>query len=509
MTAVTASRMSAACRRGRWYGSAGVSPYGWRALRACSTALFTRSWSTRFGSAKPIHRRTWPVGMIDADFISLDARVQQAALAQRQWRTEVREAPESALHDDPFVGHRAVASRSTFQSLGQLPAEMPLRDALLAWVGALTLDRVTLEDRVEVETAWRVDRHVGGSRAKHAPTVRELSMQAALGMQPEQRAEAATALVRRAEDASSDALFWLARRQEAARQLGLNSLMELEAPFAPTVRPADAAARVLAHTDALASEALAGAAQWQEALAAGTASDAREGWPTHVSMQWIEDLVRKGGWLAAIVPELGSVAAALCGASFARVLSRFGVAYCRAAGRQLSPIFSLYDRPFDARIAGYGWLTGSWLMSRSFLRRKLGLGEDSARDAARSFGRCMLIAARVTALQAAVAACPGPTEARAVHLQIGATALKAELPAELCGVLPRYRPGASSWLAGALYSAAMSEQLVAQFDDDWFDNPRAPKALREFDVATRLVLDQTATTNGATALARIIGGALA
>jgi hypothetical protein len=101
------------------------------------------------------------------------------------------------------------------------------------------------------------------------------------------------------------------------------------------------------------------------------------------------------------------------------------------------------------------------------------------------------------AVQAAVGACAGADAAREAHTALGSRALGADLAPELAGVLPRFRPTAASRLAGALAAASRARSLVEEHDEDWFDNPRAMRALREIDPTERLVLDKASVEQGA------------
>jgi hypothetical protein len=442
------------------------------------------------------------------DLTDLDGRLEQASRAWRSWRRRARTSTREQLAEDPFFGRRAISTRAMFQRLQTLPAQLPERDSLLRWLAALTLDRVTFEDVVDLEIARRAERHVLRSLGPEAWTVRDLCLETAVHPEAERRAACGQALLGVCDNASSNALFWLARRHEAARQLGIDGLRWLEAPIRSDVSVAAVACAVFDATDDLAAEILGSDRPWQDVLFLGAAADAIEGWPAQLTTRWLRDLFGLTTLVAGAPIEMEGVPEARCGSSFMRALDRFGIALYRARARQITARFALGVRPFDPQPASYGALFSSLLASHLFLRKHLGLGQIRARAQAQTLMAAILVAVRLLALQAAVGSCEEPQAAREMHLDLGKRALGTRLPIELAGVLPRIRPTACARLVGALQASTLYEQLVERYDEDWFDNPRAHEFLREIDVTERTVLDETGAVEAARRLARLAGEVL-
>ncbi len=442
------------------------------------------------------------------DLLQLDARIEAAVRAWNAWRRLVRNDLHAALEQDPFVGTRPVSTRASYQSALGLPEEVPQREALSRWIATLTIERVTFEDARDTEQARRSPDHSVRSLGAQPWSIRDLVLEAALHPDGARRALAADALPEAADDASSNALFWSGRRHDAARQLGLDSLEQLEAPLRGGLEPRSLADSVLQATDSLADEVIGRPRGWQDAVALGVARDAVEGWPAQLGLRWLQDLFGGTELTQGIPIDLSSVEPAIAGASFARALALFGESYARGAARTVGKSFSLAVRPFDLLESSFGALFGGLLASAAFGRRRLGLGQVTARAQSRSFVRSQVIALRLIAVQTAVAACADSNDARMVHEAYGTRALRATLPAELAAIAPRYRPTAASRLAGALHAAAWRDRLVGEHDEDWFDNPRAHQELRQVDPLRRVTLDADEAKAGIASFVRQASEAL-
>jgi hypothetical protein len=429
-------------------------------------------------------------------------RVEAMVSAYRRWSVDLHTRGDAVLEDDPFYGHREISTRSTFEQVCALPEGAPAKRELRDWVAALTIERVTHEDRVELERAMRTECHTIAPLGDRAWSLRALSLEAVLTGIDARRDRILSDLVDIAGDASSRATWWLARRHAAAGQLGLASLQAVEAPLAAELSIEQVVETVLRSTDGQAGDALAGCSSWAEVLMRGSAPDALEGWPARLSAQWLWSLFGRGPLAEGLnvnVPPLGTPT---CGASFLRAFDVFGTALHRGAVALDGLPFFLRERPYDAACASYGTLFASLLASVPFLRRRLGLGTATAREQARMMALAMLVHTRVAAIKAAVASCPDQERASHAHTSVGVRALLTTLPEELTGVVPRYDPRAVSKLTGIMVGAALREQLEERFDEDWFDNPRALSFIREIDGSTRVELDADALMRGAKAAAR-------
>ena len=87
------------------------------------------------------------------DLLSLDRDVARASASLARWRSKLARDPEAHADEDPLEPVRRAAGKSTWEALRELAppaAEVPLRDALIPWVGAFTMARLVREDDV----AW-------------------------------------------------------------------------------------------------------------------------------------------------------------------------------------------------------------------------------------------------------------------------------------------------------------------------------------------------------------------
>lgn len=437
----------------------------------------------------------------------IDRQIEETAQALVRWRQRLRDAPASAAESDPFVGRRGVSTRAALQAIQRMPDALPGKDALLRWVAFLTIERVTVEDLVEFEGTRRAPAHVVPALGRQPKSLRELGLEAVFHRDPERRAIAADAMTWRADDASSNALWWLARRHEAAVQLGIGALSTLEEPFAEQLTAQTAAAIVLDATEDLARDVLSKGKSWQDALALGTAADAQEGWPARLTSRWLLDLFGGTPMLAGLKLAPGPMPAALNGASFLRAMARFGAALHRGAGRAISPMFAVAQQPFDAGPAAYGALFASLLATPAFLRRRLGLGATTAVPQQRAMARALLIGLRVCAAKAVVASMISEAAAREAHASWVSRALCSSSPGDLAGVMPRYDARSAALLAGALLGATRRAELVSSYDEDWFDNPRGQACLREVDVTTRQVVSEEGVRQGVRSALELFGEA--
>src|SRR5260370_311396 len=85
------------------------------------------------------------------DLFAVDGDVARAFTALAGWRPRLASDPEGCADEDPLLGLRHVAAKSTADALAQQSASMAdeaLRDALCQWVRALGLARIELVDEL-------------------------------------------------------------------------------------------------------------------------------------------------------------------------------------------------------------------------------------------------------------------------------------------------------------------------------------------------------------------------
>ena len=408
---------------------------------------------------------------------------------------------------NPLVPFRPFTTKDIFAQIERYPDGVPLKNALLVWAACLIIERVTWTDRKQCEIARGAATRVVSGSGDRICSVSSLVSELIASRDSGARSAIARELTLASEDASDSAIQWALRRHAAARELGIPSLEWLESPLRG-MKLEEAAGFVLDATGDVALGSYGSSGGFENAIWLGTAADACEGWPAVLSLRWFQDLF--GGWktLASVRVELGSICRPLCGASFARALARFGAAVFLGCARRTGAPFSIVDRPFDIGSSSYGALFASLLCSIPFLKRRLGLGAVSATAQARLLARSLLVSLRLCAVQASVASACSREALVGMHVSRTESALFASVPAETAGVLPRYTPLAGVRLCGSLRAAALQNELVDRFDEDWFDNPRAHEYLLSIDVSDRVLLDDSAVGVGVTAMQKYFSALL-
>ncbi len=441
------------------------------------------------------------------ELVRLDSQVQTLVSVCRAWHQRSRADDESAWDKSPFAGHRQVSSRATFRELGELDAGLPTREPLRRWVAALTIDRATFDDFVDMERSRHAVDCPAPELGKALSSIRSLVLEVATHPDSKRRRIAARALEASADQCSTDALYWLARRHAAAIHLGLSSLQELEVPLADPMGMPALCVSVLQATEDLTREVVGKASHWCDVLAGGAALDAQEGWPMRLSPRWLHDRVAATALVDGLRIDVGPVPPTLCAASYARGLARLGASVRRASAYHPARPFCLTQTPFNASPFALGALLASWLFSPPFLKKQLGLGATAIRQHSLAFSRAFLIHARLTALQAMMAVCPTPSGARDAFILHSPRVFGFDPSPQLAGVLPRYAPSASARLVGMLHAASWHKSLVETHDEDWFVNPRAQRELREVDPLTPLTPSPEDCADGIKALVAALGEA--
>lgn len=445
---------------------------------------------------------------MDIPFEILDREIARASGRSRAARASIERG--EAVDHDPLDDERRVSSRDTFLDLA--PKPLPPREpgqpidhlallrpsddhrvALREWVFALTLDRVLWADSMRLAAARRaaaitIDRTDLG-RLQLSP--RELLHMVIAEPDPRRRRLLTEVLEQGAFAVQDAARIHTERRAEAARRLPAD-LDRLEIPIDPLVvegapvTTRAAALEAIADGVLRATEPLAPRAErsWDEAVDLGVGRAQAEGWPARLGSRWIEGLFHATSLTEGLRLDLGPLPRALGASSFARALAAFGAALADADGPRSLP-FTMACAPFDLRRARRSALFGSLVADPVFGRRMLGLGRDAARDQARGVARSLAVAVRFAASRALFRGLLSlPEGARAGRFEeITAAALGAPIPPALAGVVPRLAPTDATTFLGLLLGALDRRALVERFDEDWFRNPEAARAIREEDAA--------------------------
>ncbi len=400
------------------------------------------------------------------DLAALDRAV---AAAARDLAKERAAWATGSLDTFVWSRHRALAGRSLYDDVRARNVslhERELRDALLVWIAALTVARVS--GPAELAYHRIADEALAPVTLERVTQLRWREVWA--GLLSETTAPRARAYAAALPDLAP-------RLAPALRELAAvrhEALSRLEGAADRLGAPEDARARALAvdflaATEDLSRDLLRAArkrdpAPWPLALDVLMARDAREGWPAGSLSRWLSELFSQRA--RGLSVELPKLAAPLGGASFARALGYFGAGLRVAIGGRTS-----VGRPFrntDAhRFSGTFALLAS---SPEFLRRKLGVSREVAVDQARVVLRSQLVSLRLECAASLVRA-----GALGVD-ELGARVFGEEL--RLSGAWPQSRVDGESRLAGWLGAPLLGRDLRDRHDEDWFDNPRAWADLR-------------------------------
>ena len=466
------------------------------------------------------------------DLGSLDRDVARAWTALVRWRAGLARKPDDVAGDDPIAPVRHVAGKSTWDALRALSpglGEGPLRDALVPWVGVLTLARLGRDE--EVEQAEAMAKATG--RLAIDPVRLVTWREAWRGVARATSVTEAARWLDAAAEASGE-LAAIARRKaatrvEVARRLGLDhpwELLNLEGAQAPgglsgtgfsqsglnVGKPAGlraVARRLLDATEDLAR------AVWKEApgapvgaaavLHVANARDAGDGWPTRVTARWLGEVIAvPTAGLKIDLPALPSPAGA---ATFARALGAFGVALHGAWVPRAMP-FALGHEPGERAARRLGFVLGALVADPAWQTRALGVVRRTALAQSRVLGRTLLLEARLQAARVLLADEADPSPRDLVD-ELIPRVFGAPLDARLRGAWPVARDDEPSRLVALIESRAAADGLRDRFDVDWFRNPRAWTSLRgEAASPERSPVDGDVLAAQADALARAFEGAL-
>jgi hypothetical protein len=414
------------------------------------------------------------------DLLALDRDVARAWSVWSAWRSRLAADAEAAADEDPFEGLRHTAGKTTWDALrAQSPGatDAPLRDALLPWVGLLTLARIAQADDV----AWARAALEAEGRYEGEPARRATWREAWRGVAAARSAAEASLWLVAASDVgprlAAAARTRAARRLEAARRLGREHPWELLGAGTPAELRASAR-RWLDATDDLARHArrdMVGAdGDAAAVLVAAVAREAGEGWPARLGPQWLE--AQLGGALAGAQPRLGALPVTLGAASFARALRDFGFALHRAWKPSSVP-FALASPPGFFAAHRLGAVVGALPCDAEWHARALGVGKRVADRQARALARTALLEVRLGAARLLLCddADPAP---RDLFDELTTRVLGAPVDGALRGAWPSPRDDEPSRWAAVLDAGALRTTLRERFDSDWFRNPRAWAHLR-------------------------------
>ena len=424
--------------------------------------------------------------MVDArlhDLRALDRDVARGVVAFERWRGKALAGVDDAADEDPFAGLRHVAAKSTRDGLRELPVSMldvPLRDGLVRWIGALVQARVEQVDDVAWgKAANEKSLHFDGDDPQLATwregwrafvTARSVG-EARRWLETVAGGGPALAAIHRARSA---------RRLEVARRLGFAHPWDAEgrSPTGGRAAVVAAAQAFLRATDDLArahrKETVRDDVDAAAVLFAAMARTASEGWPARLTPRWFDEVF--GAGLRGLPVRLPPLPRAVGAASFARSLVSFGRAVRVAAAPRALP-FAVARDPWQAAAHGLGAVFGALAADAEFHVRALGTGRRTADAQARILAGTALVEARVRAARVLLGDDERPAPGD-VFDEVTAGLFGAPLDARLRGAWPVPQDDDPERFLAALDAPVFRQSLRDRFDDDWFRNPRAWEALR-------------------------------
>jgi hypothetical protein len=361
--------------------------------------------------------------------------------------------------------------KTEYDRVLELPADDALRAALLRHLQALIRARVQLPWTTRILESIYFERH---------PVVEPLRAELTLD-EVRKKARAATtshAPWAHARDELSAQLLPLYeelwhREPEIDRRLGA-SAAELE-PWDDILVMSALAEEVLARTrEPLEALGYLGERERNEL----EMRDASEGWPARLGMESLLGLFRERQWYRGLA--LGDILlpARITPASFLLALEELGFQMGLALARRDLP-FVIAHTPFDDVAWRLGAELGLVATTRSFQERRLGLGHARADMAERALSVLVLVelrrrAARFLLTEAAKAG-------REALAELGprvAQELGHNPPARgALSHLFRIEPSGIGFFS-LLQAGQAAERARQNFDEDWFDDPRALDELR-------------------------------
>lgn len=369
-------------------------------------------------------------------------------------------------------GSRDVAGKSTYDAVAAFdanPIQAPHKAALLRWIHELLQKRIGADlaeeedereekanDALEGANTWTTAR----AALVSAPNVVERNKE----------------LVKL--DRLADPIVAV-RRERRSRRVEIASRLGLDHPWALSVDGGVATLRALAadildRTDALARDLQKRVGETPaDAIEDAFAKTAQEGWPARLTSRWLEDAFKT---IAPRTPKDVALPAALGGASFVRAAADWGFAL-RVGSTAKSLPFALARDPFPTEAYRYGGLLALAVTSKPFARRKLGLPARAADAHEHTLARTLFFTLRDLAAVTKLGF--DADEAEHLSARVYGTPLRSALVVAWAngGISGRKRDDAPARLLGAMRAFALHADLTQQYDEDWFDNPRAAQRL--------------------------------
>ncbi len=432
--------------------------------------------------------------LFDLEPSDLERRLRRAIYAEHcerlAWRTD------ASISTDSMIPVEAFTTRDGFASILELTPDGPLQRAWLGWAYRLSEARVNHGIRSHLVRAWRLRPWAVESPLPAQYSSRELLLRALAD--PERRESWTAAWLGTLQESQhAVGLLW-ERRRELALRAGIGELDRIESPVA---EPDLWAQRLLDQSAGLASALLP--RQLSGLFSAAQAENDHTAWPAQLSPRRLGELLGSPAWFEGIDVRLGNSPQPLAPSSFLRGLARLGARWADAAAARDRSWVLTHD-PYGLERRTLGALFARLPLSGPWLTRVLGLDRYRAEQVRRMFLKSQLVHLRMAALSVQLrrVALGGPAQLRTLGLERW-EACWGFIPARtIAGVLPRLHRDTLQRFVSLLRAASLELQLVQEFDEDWYRNPRAVEFLRSQLLLPQVcVIDDEQTAAG---LARLM-----
>jgi hypothetical protein len=401
--------------------------------------------------------------------LAKQARDLYAAVCQWQYRLRLGDIDETG----PFIGKPPLTERDAFRVIAELSEPVPIKQAWTRWAFRLTEARVNAQLLAAMAQAYRVELHQLEQPEPVETTLWEL-LHRTLN-RPNERLLWVSALSVNTRRLRRVALELPARQNEIARRAGFTSAAELTAPAEDLPGWAE---RLLLATDDVYRDLIPHEfAPW---LDAALAISADRGWPAQLNPRTLQPILGSREWLDGLELPPRAIPAPIAASSFARGLYQLGSAMHAAAMPKQEP-FVVANDPYGLYRHTLGCLCAQLTSSTQWQLDVLSLSRPHAAKQARAMLVSQLIYARTSALAVLLwdRSCQSASSANRDFEELSHRALGFAMPLGLCGVIPRLHVDAGQRLVSQWLASRWRRNLIAEFDEDWFRNPRGIEAVRE------------------------------
>lgn len=373
----------------------------------------------------------------------------------------------------PFLGQPPLTRREDFREVREAALPEALKSAWLSWAFRFADARVNAPYHAAIAEAYSAERHVVAWDHAQTFTPRELFFGVLL--ERGKRRLYLDTLTSVPERLQSLTLELWPRRVELAHRAGFEQLDAIEAP-APNLE--SLAFELLTQTAGLYQEVVP--QELEGLLEAAHAHTTLSPWPAQLNPRTLKRLLGNEEWLRGLDLRVLRLPLASSPASFCRGLCRVGAAIVDASAPKSQPFVLAHD-PYGLQRLQFGALLGSLPQQLAFGRRRLQLSRTDAETQSRALAKSHLIHARTQALAVVLRArlCRSPKELLQDYEALAHQTYGIALPLALATVLPRLHPDSGQRFLACCAAPSRTRSLVAQFDEDWFDNPRGIEAVRE------------------------------